>query len=93
MFQNLRPVSEGIGMKLLQKMGWRPGQVIGKRGEGYVEPIALTVKVDRKGLISQGHEKPGSKRQQITDVQGMSYLRVFTNNDFIHVHELCGLIR
>ena len=43
-------------MKLLQKMGWKPGQVIGKRGEGYAEPIALTVKIDRKGL-STGKEK------------------------------------
>ena len=39
-------------MKLLQKMGWRPGQVLGKRGEGSYEPIALNVKTDRKGLVS-----------------------------------------
>ena len=71
MFQNLRPVTQGIGMKLLQKMGWKPGQVIGKRGEGYVEPIAVTVKVDRRGLISQGYEKAGGKRPQVTDIQGM----------------------
>ncbi|XP_022783520.1 protein SON-like isoform X3 [Stylophora pistillata] len=60
MFHNLTPVSGGIGMKLLQKMGWKPGQVIGKRGEGYAEPIALTVKIDRKGL-SAGKEKATKK--------------------------------
>ncbi|EDO32165.1 predicted protein [Nematostella vectensis] len=39
-------------------MGWQPGQAIGRTGEGNVEPIALTVKTDRKGL-SSGGEKPG----------------------------------
>jgi len=61
MFHNLNPVTGGIGMKLLQKMGWEPGQVIGKSGKGLVEPIALTVKVDRKGLSST-FEKPSGKK-------------------------------
>ena len=71
MFHNLTPVSGGIGMKLLQKMGWKPGQVIGKRGEGYAEPIALTVKIDRKGL-STGKEKATKKgASAMLDLQGM----------------------
>lgn len=70
MFQNLTPVSGGIGMKLLEKMGWRPGQVIGKRGEGHAEPIALTVKIDRKGL-STGKEKATKKgATAVLDLQG-----------------------
>ena len=57
-------------MKLLQKMGWKPGQVIGKRGEGYAEPIALTVKIDRKGL-SAGKEKATKKSAPtVLDLQG-----------------------
>jgi len=70
MFRNLTPVSGGIGMKLLQKMGWQPGQVIGKRGEGNVEPIAMTVKIDRKGL-SAGKEKATKKgHPAMLDLQG-----------------------
>lgn len=61
MFHNLNPVSGGVGQRLLQKMGWVPGQVIGKSGRGMVEPIALTVKVDRKGLSST-FEKPLGKK-------------------------------
>lgn len=57
MFHNLAPIRGGVGMRLLQKMGWKPGQIIGKRGEGGYEPIALTVKTDRKGLVSFG--EPG----------------------------------
>lgn len=57
-------------MKLLQKMGWKPGQVIGKRGEGCAEPIALTVKIDRKGL-SAGKEKATKKgTTAVMDLQG-----------------------
>jgi len=70
MFHNLTPVSGGIGMKLLEKMGWKPGQVIGKRGEGCAEPIALTVKIDRKGL-SAGKEKVAKKgTTAVMDLQG-----------------------
>ena len=51
-------------------MGWKPGQVIGKRGEGYAEPIALTVKIDRKGL-SAGKEKATKKgAPTVLDLQG-----------------------
>ena len=61
-------------MKLLQKMGWKPGQVIGKRGEGYAEPIALTVKIDRKGL-STGKEKATKKGPPaMLDLQGTNYV-------------------
>lgn len=52
MFHNLTPIKGGVGMRLLEKMGWKPGQVLGKRGEGNIEPIAMNVKTDRKGLIS-----------------------------------------
>ena len=48
-------------MILLQKMGWEPGKSLGKRGEGMVEPIALTVKVDRKGLSSTADKPVGKK--------------------------------
>lgn len=69
MFQNLSPLSGGVGMKLMQKMGWQPGQVLGKRGEGYAEPIAVQVKIDRRGL-SSNTEKATTKKTSVLDVQG-----------------------
>ena len=81
MFHNLTPVSGGIGMKLLQKMGWKPGQVIGKRGEGYAEPIALTVKIDRKGL-SAGKEKAAKKSTPaVLDLQGTNIIVLIVINN------------
>ncbi|PSN55329.1 hypothetical protein C0J52_01778 [Blattella germanica] len=47
------PVSGGMGMALLQKMGWRPGEGLGKNKEGTLEPLKLEIKMDKKGLVSQ----------------------------------------
>lgn len=43
------PVRSGMGMTLLQKMGWKPGEGLGKNKEGCQEPLQLEVKMDRKG--------------------------------------------
>lgn len=40
-------------MALLQKMGWRPGEGLGKNKEGTLEPLQLEIKMDKKGLVSQ----------------------------------------
>lgn len=48
-----QPVSGGMGMALLQKMGWRPGEGLGKNKEGTLEPLQLEVKLDKRGLISE----------------------------------------
>ena len=36
-------------MCLLQKMGWKHGEGLGKDSDGKLEPLALDVKTDRKG--------------------------------------------
>ena len=36
-------------MALLQKMGWREGEGLGKLGMGDLEPLKLDVKIDRRG--------------------------------------------
>lgn len=48
MFQNLKPVGDGFGAKMLRKLGWKEGQPLGKSGIGRVEPVADEVKLDRK---------------------------------------------
>lgn len=46
-------------MALLQKMGWRPGEGLGKNKEGTLEPLKLEIKMDKKGehlgLVTQNH--------------------------------------
>ncbi|XP_072751727.1 uncharacterized protein [Anoplolepis gracilipes] len=48
-----QPVSGGMGMALLRKMGWRPGEGLGKNKEGALEPLQLEVKLDKRGLVSE----------------------------------------
>ena len=43
------PVQNTRGRALLMKMGWKPGEGIGKDGQGTLEPLMLDVKSDRKG--------------------------------------------
>lgn len=38
-------------MAMLQKMGWRPGEGLGKNKEGTLEPLKLQVKMDKKGML------------------------------------------
>lgn len=55
-FYNLQPVTGGIGMQMMQNMGWKQGTPLGKSQEGYVAPIAFDVKVGRSGLASNDEQ-------------------------------------
>merc|ERR1719357_294744 len=62
MFENAPKVQGGIGEKLLNRMGWRTGEGLGKTKGGTLEPIKFTeIKNDRRGLDSSArvndHEK------------------------------------
>ena len=48
-FTSAQPVKEGIGMMLLQRMGWKAGEGLGKNKEGQKEPLMLDFKTDRRG--------------------------------------------
>jgi len=53
MFDNAPKVSGGFGEKLLQKMGWKDGDGLGRGKGGTTEPIKFSsIKTDRKGLSS-----------------------------------------
>lgn len=47
------PLEGGIGMHLLKKMGWLPGQGLGRKNEGPIEPLMLDIKFDKKGLVAE----------------------------------------
>ena len=65
MFREATRVSDGIGEKLLQKMGWNKGQGLGKTGEGSINPIEFNeIKTDRKGLKSEEDAPKGAVKIQ-----------------------------
>lgn len=53
--------TKGIGMKLLMKMGYKPGEGLGASGEGRIEPIAVAVRKDKAGIGADTHDllQPG----------------------------------
>ncbi|EJW86407.1 hypothetical protein WUBG_02681 [Wuchereria bancrofti] len=54
-------VNSGVGLKLMQKMGWTPGEGLGKGRDGPLEPLVLDIKSDRKGLVAS-EELPELKK-------------------------------
>lgn len=46
-----------MGMHLLQKMGWKPGEGLGKQKNGTLTPLLLEVKLDTRGLVAKEEVK------------------------------------
>lgn len=59
-FADFAPV-KGIGLKMLEKMGWNQGQGLGKTGSGIKEPIQVSANYSRKGLLSREEEEEEEK--------------------------------
>lgn len=61
-------------MHLLQKMGWKPGEGLGKEKTGTLEPLLLDVKLDKKGLVANEEQQKKKKQKQVkatfTSLQG-----------------------
>ena len=52
-------------MHLLMKMGWKPGEGLGRNNEGLVEPIMPMLKFDTKGLVSEEEKKKKSSKKYL----------------------------
>lgn len=51
-----KPLMGGMGMMMLKKMGWKPGEGLGRDKNGVLQPLLLDLKLDKRGLKS--HEDP-----------------------------------
>ncbi|XP_042220659.1 protein SON-like isoform X1 [Homarus americanus] len=69
-FKEAAPVRPQFGLKMLQKMGWSPGEGLGKNKEGTIEPLLLDVKMDKKGFHAQEELTP--KKQPIPLAKDLS---------------------
>ncbi|EFX79822.1 hypothetical protein DAPPUDRAFT_224986 [Daphnia pulex] len=85
LFTSAAPVAGGVGMKLLQKMGWQPGEGLGRHGEGTLEPLSLDIKMDKKGLLSK-EEMVGPARA----TPAVKLMQEFQGKHPVSIlHELC----
>lgn len=63
-------------MHLLQKMGWKPGEGLGKEKTGSLEPLLLEVKLDKRGLVANEEQqrnkmkKPKVVAASVKNLQG-----------------------
>ena len=45
------PIQEhNLGHKMLQSLGWSPGQGLGRNGSGIINPVQATMKRSKSGL-------------------------------------------
>ncbi|XP_077286538.1 son RNA binding protein [Arctopsyche grandis] len=72
--QTAAPVSSGMGMHLLQKMGWKPGEGLGKQKNGTLTPLLLEVKLDTRGLVAkeETRQRNNMKRPFVPTVKTLS---------------------
>lgn len=87
-FRNALPATGGIGRKMLEKMGWRPGEGLGKDATGNLEPLVLDVKSDRKGLMAE--EEMSIKQRNKAAAQSNMPVDMSTRNPVSVVMELCA---
>lgn len=71
-------------MKLLQKMGWQPGEGLGRNKEGTLEPLSLDIKMDKKGLLCKEELAP------IRPTPAVKLMQDFQGKHPVSIlHELC----
>ncbi|KAJ3115810.1 hypothetical protein HDU96_011088 [Phlyctochytrium bullatum] len=56
-FAKFERYSKGVGLKYLQKMGFVPGQGLGKEGRGIAQPIDVKVRPSKMGLGHKGFDE------------------------------------
>lgn len=72
---------ENKGFAMLQKMGFKPGESLGKSNTGIKEPIPLPVKSDRTGLGRETLLKEIAERKLQARLRRLKELQASTNVD------------
>eukprot|EP00931_Biecheleriopsis_adriatica_P009436 TRINITY_DN11050_c0_g1_i1.p1 TRINITY_DN11050_c0_g1~~TRINITY_DN11050_c0_g1_i1.p1 ORF type:complete len:846 (-),score=249.42 TRINITY_DN11050_c0_g1_i1:135-2672(-) len=75
-----RPIVAGFGFKMLEKMGWKEGEGLGKSNKGILEPIWIDPREGKAGLFSA---ESGEQRPKRSDVDEQERLLPLARNVFV----------
>ncbi|XP_026810315.1 protein SON isoform X1 [Rhopalosiphum maidis] len=87
--KNSAPVNSGIGIHLLQKMGWKPGEGLGKNQSGSLEPLLLDVKMDKRGLVAE-EELQGNRTKKFSKKAVLPTLSLEGKHPVSLLNEFCA---
>lgn len=82
-----KPLMGGMGMTILKKMGWKPGEGLGRDKNGVLQPLLLDLKLDKRGLKSIedpnfcGKKQSAAKRYQQRFTNGSMEATYSVNGD------------
>lgn len=66
--------TKGVGMKLLEKMGYQKGMGIGRGGEGLVNPVQPKLRAAKKGGLGFGGDERTEQQIQDDREKGREYV-------------------
>ncbi|VVC33096.1 G-patch domain,Double-stranded RNA-binding domain [Cinara cedri] len=87
--KNTAPVNSGIGIHLLQKMGWKPGEGLGKNQSGSLEPLLLDVKMDKRGLVAE-EELQGNRTKRFSKKPAPAVMSLEGKHPVSLLNEFCA---
>eukprot|EP00933_Yihiella_yeosuensis_P061734 TRINITY_DN6456_c0_g1_i2.p1 TRINITY_DN6456_c0_g1~~TRINITY_DN6456_c0_g1_i2.p1 ORF type:complete len:1398 (-),score=386.41 TRINITY_DN6456_c0_g1_i2:212-3799(-) len=82
-----RPISEGFGFKMLEKMGWQAGEGLGSSFKGITEPIWVDPREGKCGLFSA---ESGEQRPKRFDGPESERFVVTERNTFVKEGQVIG---
>ena len=66
------PLTGSLGARMMEKMGWKDGEGLGRFKSGDVNPLTLDIKFDKKGLMAAEETKKGKEVVTMTACKDLS---------------------
>jgi len=89
--KNTKAIDGGIGKHLLKMMGWQEGQGLGKNCQGSLTPVLPSVKLDTKGLYTEGETFKPLALQVVQDQNNKPPASIADLRTYpvTHLHSFC----
>eukprot|EP00929_Paragymnodinium_shiwhaense_P058034 TRINITY_DN29073_c0_g1_i1.p1 TRINITY_DN29073_c0_g1~~TRINITY_DN29073_c0_g1_i1.p1 ORF type:complete len:2453 (+),score=733.32 TRINITY_DN29073_c0_g1_i1:150-7508(+) len=78
-----RPIAEGFGFKMLQKMGWKEGEGLGMQKDGLATPLWVEPREGKAGLFSTKDGESRPVKDTRDEDERLADVRAFVQEGFV----------